>query len=110
MTLRLPLTQSVATAVLMTATLFAAPAALAQSQAASSLTLVAGKAPVDKLILDSAVWTCVEGTCTATGGKSLPALRVCKRVVAKLGAVSSFRWQGQDLSAEAVATCNTAAQ
>jgi hypothetical protein len=83
----------------------AAPA-VAQTPA-NSLTLVdASAAPAGRVIVDGAGWTCEGATCTSTGGTNQPAARACKRVVARLGAVSAFTWKGQALSAEQIAACN----
>jgi hypothetical protein len=62
------------------------------------------------VIIDSAFWRCSGGVCTAEGGASQPALRACKRVVAQLGAVTAFTWQGATLSADQLAQCNAAAK
>lgn len=77
--------------------------------AGTSLTLVnADNAPA-RTIIDNATWRCDAGVCVATGGSNQPAVRACRRVVARLGAVSAFSWKGQDLSAEQLAECNVAA-
>lgn len=88
----------------------AASAAVAQS-AATSLTLAdAARAPARATILDGATWTCDDtGACTATGGRNQPAERACRRVVARLGAVSAFSWKGEDLTAEQLTACNAVA-
>lgn len=85
----------------------AAPAA-AQSNG-SSLTLQnAANAPA-RVIIDSASWSCEGATCVASGGAEQPATRACRRVVARLGAVTEFTWKGVTLSAEQLAACNAAA-
>ena len=83
--------------------------ALAQT-AGDSLTLKdASRAPAH-VIIDSAYWQCASGACTASGGASQAPLRACRRVVAQLGAVTAFTWQGQSLSSDQLAACNTAAK
>jgi hypothetical protein len=76
--------------------------------AATSLTLVnAADALSRRTIIDGATWTCAEGgVCTASGGAEQPATRACRRVVARVGAVSQFSWKGAALTSEQLATCN----
>ena len=88
--------------------LVAAPA-LGQS-AASSLNLAdPGRAPASTII-DGAAWRCSGGACVASGGASQPADRACRRVVAQIGAVSTFSWQGRQLNSDQVAACNASAR
>ena len=77
----------------------------------TSLTLkdASAKTP-DHTIIDSAFWRCSAGVCLASGGASQPPLRACKRVVAQLGPVTAFTWQGRSLTADELATCNAAAK
>ena len=82
--------------------------ALAQG-AATSLTLVNAENAPARTIIDNATWRCEGDACVATGGANQPAMRACRRVVARLGAVSAFSWKGQELSAEQLAECNAAA-
>ncbi|MFN4287579.1 MAG: CC_3452 family protein [Brevundimonas sp.] len=93
------------------ATMLSATAAIAQP-APNSLVLSAGSAP-ERTIIDGATWTCASDnnvvTCTSTGGSSQPAARACRRAVARFGAVQSFTWRGQSLSADQLAQCNQAA-
>lgn len=78
---------------------------------ATSLTLAdPAAAPTGRVIIDGAGWSCDEtGACTAFGGREQPAERACRRVVARLGAVTAFSWKGQALSAEQIAACNASA-
>ncbi len=83
--------------------------AFAQPEDPSSLTLKA--APKQShVIIDGAAWRCAGDTCTANGGESQRPLRACKRVVAELGQVSAFTWQGQALSAGDLNACNASAR
>ena len=82
--------------------------ALAQGNG-TSLTLVNADNAPTRTIIDGATWRCAQGVCMASGGSNQPAVRACRRVVARLGAVSAFSWKGQDLSAEQLAECNAAA-
>ncbi|MCA0368097.1 MAG: hypothetical protein LCH57_08560 [Proteobacteria bacterium] len=94
-------------ALLIAAALFAAAPAVAQTPAATSLTLAdAAKAPSRPTIIDGARWSCEGATCTASGGTEQPATRACRRVVAKFGAVTAFSYKGVQLSAEDLAVCN----
>ena len=89
------------------AVLIAAPAFAQSAPAATRLTLAdASKAPAGRTILDGATWRCEGDACTATGGSNQPATRACRRVVAKIGPVTSFSYKGQALSAEEIAACN----
>ncbi|MFN3668155.1 MAG: CC_3452 family protein [Brevundimonas sp.] len=97
-------------ALLIAATLFAAAPAVAQTPAPAPATHAvladAARAPAGRLIIDGATWRCEGATCTASGGASQPATRACRRVVARLGAVSAFSYKGVALSAEQIAACN----
>ena len=93
-------------AMFIAAALFAAPA-VAQTPAATSLTLAdAAKAPSRPLIIDGARWSCEGAACTASGGSEQPATRACRRVVQRLGPVTSFSWKGEALTDKQVAACN----
>jgi hypothetical protein len=90
---------------------FAALAAPALADGGSSLTLTTpGSAPASTII-DGALWSCAGAVCTAgPGGQEQPVLRACRRVVAQLGAVTAFTWQGAALPADKIAACNAAAR
>jgi len=84
-------------------------AAPAVAQAPSSTRLVladAASAPSRPVIVDGASWRCEGATCTASGGANQPASRACRRVAARLGAVTEFTWRGTALSTEQIAACN----
>lgn len=84
----------------------AAPAA-AQAPAGTRLVLAdAATAPTRPTIVDGANWRCEGTTCTASGGANQPAPRACRRVVARLGAVTEFTWRGTALTPEQLAACN----
>ena len=76
----------------------------------TSLTLKDSSHAPDHTVIDSAYWRCSAGICLASGGDSQPPLRACKRVVAELGAVTAFTWQGKTLTADQLAACNSAAK
>ena len=93
-------------ALFIAAALFAAPA-VAQTPAATSLTLAdAARAPSRPMIIDGARWSCEGAACTASGGSEQPATRACRRVVQRLGPVTSFSWKGEALTDEQIAACN----
>lgn len=93
-------------ALFIAAALFAAPA-VAQTPTATSLTLAdAAKAPSRPLIIDGARWSCEGAACTASGGSEQPATRACRRVVQRLGPVTSFSWKGETLTEDQIAACN----
>lgn len=83
--------------------------ALAQDAPATRLTLVNGDSAPARTIIDGATWRCDGDVCVASGGTNQPALRACRRVAARLGAVSAFTWRGQELGAEDLAQCNASA-
>ena len=89
--------------VLASALLLAAPAF---AQTASTSATLANPAPTGRIIIDGATWTCEGAACTATGGADQPALRACRRVAARLGAVTAFTWKGEALTAQQIAACN----
>ena len=91
---------------LLAAALLAAAPAFAQTPATSAVLVDAARAPAARTIVDGASWSCTGATCTATGGANQPATRACRRVVARLGAVSSFSYKGVALSAEQITACN----
>lgn len=84
-------------------------AAGAANAHSSSLTLAEPREGETRAIVDGASWRCQGANCSATGGKSQPALRACKRVVAKIGRAETYSHRGQALTADQVADCNTAA-
>ena len=88
-----------------------AGAASAQSTSMSLTLQNTAAAPSAPVIVDGVNWRCEPtGACVGTGrGTEQPVGRACRRVVAQLGAVSSFTWRGQSLSADQLATCNAAA-
>ena len=86
------------------ALLIAAPA-LAQAPASTATLADASKAPA-RTIIDGATWRCEGASCTANGGANQTATRACRRVVARLGAVSAFTYKGTTLSAEELTACN----
>ena len=94
-------------AFLIAAALFVAAPAFAQSSTTTTLTLAdAAAAPSRTTVIDGAAWRCEGATCSATGGASQPASRACRRVVARIGAVSAFTYKGSTLSDADLATCN----
>ena len=94
-------------AMLIAAALFAAAPAVAQTPAATSLTLAdSAKAPARATIIDGARWSCDGAVCTASGGVEQPATRACRRVVQRFGPVTAFTYKGVQLSAEELAVCN----
>lgn len=93
-------------ALLIAAALFAAAPAFAQAPGTSAVLADASNAPAAPTIIDGASWRCEGASCTATGGANQPATRACRRVVARIGAVSAFSYKGVALTAEQIAACN----
>ena len=97
-------------ALIATAVLALAVPAAAQTPATSLTLADAASAPSGRVIIDGASWTCDDaGACEARGGTSQPADRACRRVVARLGAVTAFSWKGQALNEQEIAACNASA-
>lgn len=96
-------------------TILFSTAALAAAQPA---TLAMGASAVlvqpreTRMNLDGRNWACdPAGQCIGRGGgASQPALRECRRFVARFGAVSAFAREGLPLSEADLAQCNTAAR
>ncbi|HRH20393.1 MAG TPA: hypothetical protein PLE81_07110 [Brevundimonas sp.] len=93
------------------AALAVAGAASAQSTGTSLTLQNAAAAPATPTVVDGVNWRCEPtGACVGVGrGTEQPATRACRRVVAQLGAVSSFSWRGRSLDAAQLAACNAAA-
>lgn len=64
-----------------------------------------------RLVLDGRSWSCgPDGACVARGpGASQPALRECRRFVARFGLVTRYERDGVALTADELARCNAAA-
>ncbi len=88
-----------------------AGSATAQTRTTSFTLQNTAMTPTEAVIIDGASWRCGEdNVCVATGRVAeQPATRACRRVVARVGALASFTWQGRALTADQLATCNTAA-
>lgn len=95
-------------AIILAVALFAAAPALADTPVTSLTLADATKAPAATLIIDGASWRCEGSNCSATGGANQPATRACRRVVARVGQVTTFSYKGSVLSAAQLATCNAA--
>jgi hypothetical protein len=94
---------------LIAATLAAAQPASAAALGAAATLAAPGEARSE--ILDGRNWTCgPDGVCVARGpGVSQPALRECRRFVARFGAVTRYERDGAALTEAQLAQCNTAA-
>ena len=85
----------------------AAPAA-AKDYSAEAVLQTAAAAP-GEVVLDGRFWRCDGETCRGTASgvpASQPAVAECRRVVKKLGPVSSYRSGARTLDAAALAACN----
>jgi hypothetical protein len=102
------LTILMSTAVLATAQ----PAATPQPTMAMGASAVLIQPREVRVNLDGRSWACdPAGQCIGRGGgASQPALRECRRFVARFGAVSAFAREGAPLSEADLAQCNTAAR
>ncbi|HYD27525.1 CC_3452 family protein [Brevundimonas sp.] len=65
-----------------------------------------------RVVLDGRAWSCgPDGACVARGsGASQPALRECRRFVARFGAVTRYERGGIALAGPELAQCNAAAR
>lgn len=95
-------------ATLISATLIAAQPAVLPLGAAAVL---ATPGEARTAMLDGRSWTCgPDGACVARGGGvSQPALRECRRFVARFGVVTRYERDGVALNQAELAQCNTAA-
>jgi hypothetical protein len=89
-------------------------AALAVAQPAPVLDAAATLAvpgEARRVILDGRSWACgPDGACVARGrGAAQPALRECRRFVARVGAVARYERDGVALTEAELAQCNAAA-
>ena len=92
-------------------TLMAATLAAAQPAALDARATLAVPGEARSQIFDGRNWTCdSDGACLARGrGVSQPALRECRRFVARFGAVTRYERDGAALTEAQLAQCNTAA-
>lgn len=89
-------------------------ASLAVAQPAPALEAAAALAApgeARRLVLDGRSWSCApDGACVGRGaGVSQPALRECRRFVARFGAVTRYERDGAALTEAELARCNAAA-
>ena len=61
------------------------------------------------LVTRSTVWKCTGGTCTAAKATSRDAI-VCELVAREVGQLTTFRANGTEFDADALAKCNTKAR
>ena len=92
---------------------FASVALLSLSVAAPALASTTFTAtlqtPVDapnRVTAYDAVWVCEDATCEAVLNRSSATVRVCKKVVEEIGAISAFGTADDPLSDEEVEECN----
>ncbi|HYC98244.1 CC_3452 family protein [Brevundimonas sp.] len=93
-------------------TLISATLAVAQpAPVLDAAATLAAPGEARRLVLDGHSWSCgPEGACVARGsGASQPALRECRRFVARFGAVTRYERGGIALTEAELAQCNTAA-
>jgi len=86
--------------------LLLATRSIGQTAGSSATLRDASTAPSGRVIVDGATWRCEGVNCVGNGGANQPPLRACRRVVAKIGAVSAFTHRGVVLDAETLAACN----
>ncbi len=93
-----------------TAALISAQPAPAVAIGAAAVLATPGEARSE--IFDGRRWTCgPDGVCVARGpGVPQPALRECRRFVARFGLVTRYERDGEALTGAQLAQCNTAAR
>lgn len=94
-------------------TLISATLAVAQpAPALDAAATLAAPGEARRIVLDGRAWSCgAEGACVARGaGASQPALRECRRFVARFGMVTRYERDGTALTEAELAQCNAAAR
>jgi hypothetical protein len=104
------LLMSLIAALMVTQPVVAQPATLVPAGPGAAVATLASPRVLSQTF-DGRSWTCDEtGRCVGRGGgANQPALRECRRFVARVGAVSAYARGGQALTEAEVAQCNTAA-
>ena len=64
----------------------------------------------ERVVANSAVWTCVDATCVADLRRSSVTVRVCKKFVKEAGAVTAFATDEDALDEDDLASCNRVAR
>jgi hypothetical protein len=62
------------------------------------------------IVAESVVWSCAGTTCTAELDRKAPTVRICKKIVKQVGAISALRNTKSELTAEQLAACNASAK
>jgi len=83
----------------------AAPAFASSSYTFETINPVKDK----RVIAESVVWSCEGTTCKAELDRKAPTVRICKKIVKEVGAISALRNTKSELTAEQIAECNAAA-
>jgi hypothetical protein len=83
-------------------------AAPAFASTAFTATLKTPKSEKERVTAYEAVWICEADKCEATLNRSNATVRVCKKVVKEIGAVTAFGTTEDMLSDEEIAKCNEA--
>ena len=94
-------------------TLISATLAVAQpAPALEAAATLSAPGEARRLMLDGRSWSCgPDGACVARGaGASQPALRECRRFVARFGMVTRYERDGTALTEAELAQCNAAAR
>ena len=94
-------------------TLISATLALAQpAPVVDAAATLSAPGEARRIVLDGRSWSCgPDGACVARGaGASQPALRECRRFVARFGMVTRYERDGTALTEAELAQCNAAAR
>ena len=89
---------------------FAAITLPAAAGTAFTATLAAPAEAQDTVVAASAVWTCTAETCVAELNRRTATVRTCKKVASEVGELVAFGSDGDSLSEEEIAECNSAAK
>ena len=83
----------------------AAPAFASNSYTFETVNPVSEK----RIIAESVVWACEGTKCSAELDRKKPTVRICKKSVKEVGALTALRNTSSELTAEEIAECHTAA-
>jgi hypothetical protein len=84
----------------------AAPAFASNAYTFETVNPVAEK----RVIAESVVWSCEGTKCAGELDRKAPTVRICKKIVKEVGAITSLRNTKSELTAEQIAECNASAK
>lgn len=94
-----------------TAAMLIASAMPAAAATAGEARFADGVTVPEKIVVDDRLWRCADGQCTGPGEtRGVAMMRACKALARSVGTVASYRVGVAGLQADALKTCNAAAQ